>query len=137
MSFSTGASGYIGGTALVHLVKQHPEWTINALVRDEANASTLKKSFPNVNFVIGALDSRDVLVAESEKADVVLSMFKPCCNFIGLMLIQIDLASSDDKPAIQFYIEGLAKRPESTNRYLIHTSGTGVYSLIFLYASSI
>lgn len=70
---STGASGYIGGTALVHIVKQHPEWSIKALVRDEASASTLKESFPKVNFVIGALDSKDVLIAESEKADVVLS----------------------------------------------------------------
>ena len=38
----------------------------------------------------------------------------------------IDLASSDDIPAINSYLDGLSKRPQSANRYLIHTSGTGM-----------
>ena len=123
---STGASGYIGGNTLIQIAEKHPEWTVNALVRDDSSASVLRQRFPSVNFVIGALESRDILVAESSKADVVLSSSLSANTFSNMLTFWIDLASSDDIPAINSYLEGLSRRPQSANRYLIHTSGTGM-----------
>ncbi|KAH8882405.1 NAD(P)-binding protein [Thozetella sp. PMI_491] len=107
--FITGVTGYIGGHATLLMAAKHPEWQINALVRDEAKAAAIKKAIPSVNTVIGSLSDLDILSQESAKADVVLN-----------------LASADDIPAIKAYLRGLSERPAGAKRFLIHTSGTGM-----------
>ena len=70
--FFTGATGYIGGTALALLVRTLPSTSITALVRTQEAANLLQKAHPNVHPVIGDLDSHDLLVSEAAKADLVL-----------------------------------------------------------------
>ncbi|KAL9111273.1 MAG: hypothetical protein Q9227_004352 [Pyrenula ochraceoflavens] len=107
--FVTGISGYIGGNTIHHLTHSHPEYTITALVRTDEQARAVQDAYPTVKTVLGDLDSHDVLVEQSLKADVVLN-----------------LASSDHLPSITSYLTGLRQRPLSSRRYLIHTSGTGI-----------
>ena len=74
--FLTGATGYIGGTALSHLTHTPSSLsnpTITALVRTPLQASILEKAHPCVNTVIGTLDSHNLLFAEAAKADLVLN----------------------------------------------------------------
>ncbi|KAF6841827.1 nad dependent epimerase dehydratase family protein [Colletotrichum musicola] len=70
----TGATGYIGGSVLSLLVESHPEYSIRALVRDEAKGKLITDVFKNVEVVVGDLDSADVLAAEVSKADVVVHL---------------------------------------------------------------
>jgi uncharacterized protein YbjT (DUF2867 family) len=69
--------GYIGGNALSLLVKEHPEYQIVALVRNDDQANKLKAAFPNIDTAIGDLDSEDVLIREASKANVVISPTLP------------------------------------------------------------
>lgn len=124
--FLTGASGYIGGTVLSLITQKHPEWTVSALVRDDTTAAALKKHFPSVKYVVGDLDSHDVIKDASASADVVLSKFTRLSNVDSTLMLSSDMASADDIPAVQSILEGLSQRPAHANRYLIHTSGTGM-----------
>ena len=72
--YSTGISGYIGGHVTTLLLEKHPDYAVRALVRDHSQAEAIKAQLPSVIPVIGDLDSHQVIVNESEKADVVLSM---------------------------------------------------------------
>ncbi|KAI9754560.1 MAG: peroxisome- protein [Chaenotheca gracillima] len=103
--FVTGASGYIGGSALQAIVAKHPEYQITALVRNDSQAQAVTKQFPKVKTVIGDLDSVDVLTQEAGKADLVL-------NF----------ANADHAGAVSTLTRAL----KGTSGRLIHTSGTGV-----------
>jgi hypothetical protein len=48
-----------------------------ALVRNEEQASKLKAAYPNVEAVLGNLDSEDVLIREASKANIVISSTFP------------------------------------------------------------
>ncbi|KAI5783593.1 hypothetical protein EDC01DRAFT_212288 [Geopyxis carbonaria] len=104
---STGATGFIGGTALNLLVTTHPEYEITALVRDDAKAAALKAKFPSVKTVLGDLDSSAVIEAASAASDIVLNT-----------------ANCDHVASAESIIAGLSSR--STPTHLIHTSGTGI-----------
>ena len=73
--FMTGASGYIGGQVLHNLSLKHSDYQIVALVRTQEKADAVKKLQPATTFVIGDLDSSDIITEESSNADVVLSEF--------------------------------------------------------------
>lgn len=72
--YSTGISGYIGGHVISRLLEKHPDYAVRALVRDDSQAGAVKSQLPSVVPVIGHLDSHQIIVDESEKADIVLSM---------------------------------------------------------------
>jgi uncharacterized protein YbjT (DUF2867 family) len=67
------SSGYIGGHQLAPLLKQHSEYLVVALVRNEDQSNVVKAAYPNVETIVGDLDSDEVLISEAGKADVVLS----------------------------------------------------------------
>ncbi|MCJ1326199.1 hypothetical protein MMC10_002863 [Thelotrema lepadinum] len=70
--FLTGITGYLGGQLIVHLLRLSPTPIITALVRQESQAETIRATYPSLKLVIGGLDSHDLLVAESSKADIVV-----------------------------------------------------------------
>lgn len=84
----TGATGYIGGACLHHLLTSpQPDLPlhITALVRHDAQATALHSHYPGsgsttgatgttLTTVLGTLDERDLLIAEAQKADVVLHL---------------------------------------------------------------
>ncbi|KAI0839925.1 NAD(P)-binding protein [Hypoxylon sp. FL0890] len=72
--FLTGASGFIGGSVLQHLVKLHPEYSITVLNRDVSKAGAITKAFPNVRITQGSLDDEEILMREADAADVVLNL---------------------------------------------------------------
>ena len=55
------------------MVKQHPEYDVVVLVRNEDQAEAIKNAVPSVNTVLGDLNSNNVLLEQAEKANVSLS----------------------------------------------------------------
>ncbi|KAF3906450.1 hypothetical protein ABW20_dc0105805 [Dactylellina cionopaga] len=72
-----GITGYIGGTTAATLIQKHPEYELTALVRNSEQVEQVKSAFPDVNTVLGDLDSLDIIKAESAKADIVFRMLQP------------------------------------------------------------
>ncbi|KAF8481469.1 hypothetical protein JB92DRAFT_3132745 [Gautieria morchelliformis] len=106
--FLTGATGYIGGAALAHLLSSPStkSYAYSALVRNKDKAALLESL--GVRPVLGTLDNNAVLSAEAEKADVVIHTAN----------------SADHMASCKAILEGMKKR--SDNPILIHISGTGV-----------
>ncbi|KAI5789672.1 nucleoside-diphosphate-sugar epimerase [Peziza echinospora] len=114
--FITGVTGYIAGTVLHTLaVEKHPEYSYTALVRNEKAGLKIREQIPNVEVVIGDLESFDVLEIESSKADIV-----------------INCANNDHTASIPYILRGLSTPfPDEDaghplHRFLIHTSGTSI-----------
>jgi uncharacterized protein YbjT (DUF2867 family) len=80
--FITGVTGYIGGEVAVVLAQKHPEYNLVFLVRNEEQSKVVKARFPSAQTVIGDLDSRDVLVEQGKRADVVLRKSKPSLSVV-------------------------------------------------------
>ena len=78
--FVTGVSGYIGGHFVVRLSQSHPDYHVVALVRAKAQAERVTTKFPNLETVLGDLDTHDVLVKKASKADVILR--KSLCHLL-------------------------------------------------------
>ncbi|RPA95566.1 NAD(P)-binding protein [Choiromyces venosus 120613-1] len=108
--FATGATGYIGGTALHLLTTTYPDYEITVLVRDEAKAAAVSKKYPHFRTLIGDLDSVALIESASATADIILHF-----------------ANADHVPAAKAIISGASKRSAGT-AYIIHTSGTGLLS---------
>jgi nucleoside-diphosphate-sugar epimerase len=70
--FITGVSGYLGGHTTMRIIEKHPEWKTAVLVRNEEQKQLVLARWPNVEAVIGDLDSRELLIAQASKADIVL-----------------------------------------------------------------
>lgn len=68
----TGASGYVGGQFLYDLCSKYPEYQVVALVRTEEKRAKVVNIHPAITLLIGDLDTSDIIVEESSKADVVL-----------------------------------------------------------------
>ncbi|KAM4058418.1 NAD(P)H-binding domain-containing protein [Hirsutella rhossiliensis] len=107
----TGATGYIGGTALDCIVKAHPEHEYTLLVRDEQRAAPIKAKYPNVKFAYGRLEDATVLEKAAAEADVVVHTADSSDNLAGAVAIAKGLKDghSADRPG-----------------YWIHTSGTAI-----------
>lgn len=71
-TYSTGASGYIGGDILHVLRSTDLEYKLSLLVRDEGKASLLSNTYPGVRIVIGDLDDVSLVEEESSQADVIV-----------------------------------------------------------------
>ncbi|CZT51954.1 uncharacterized protein RSE6_13182 [Rhynchosporium secalis] len=70
--FMTGITGYIGGQALATLIAKHPEHTIVGLVQTEEKKQQILARHPSLEVIIGDLDSDQILIEESKKADIVI-----------------------------------------------------------------
>ncbi|KAI9807800.1 MAG: hypothetical protein M1825_005105 [Sarcosagium campestre] len=110
--FITGATGYIGGTALATIAKEHPEYQITALVRNSDKGAQVASRFPKIQLVYGDLDSVEVIEAAARNADIVL-----------------DTANADHVASADAIAAGLAAHPPSSPSFWIHTSGTGILCL--------
>ena len=84
--FITGASGYVGGHLVAALHEKHPDWHLVLLVRNEDQKNLIQARYPNIEFVIGDLDSRELLIEEASKADVVLRSFSKALFLLTITL---------------------------------------------------
>jgi nucleoside-diphosphate-sugar epimerase len=105
--YSTGGTGYIGGSVLHAIATTHPDYKITVLLR------TIPPSFatryPNIKTVLGDFNSTTLLTTQASQADLV-----------------IHTGNSDHEPSLQALVVGLLLK--STPGYLIHLSGTGLVS---------
>jgi len=106
-----GASGYIGGSTLSHLLK-HPKreiFEITIFLRSPVKAKGFEAF--GVKAVIGSFSDLDVLERVSSESDVVFQS-----------------GDADDLPMTDAVLKGLKTRFENTRTLtaLIYTSGTGV-----------
>ena len=107
----TGATGYIGGTILSHLIGVLPPSTsITLLLRDPSRGSTLISEYGNRVQPIFYKDLDDTEAATAVAAD---------------HDIIINTTDGFHSPSSLALIKGLAKRKEKTGRdvWIIHTSG--------------
>ncbi|KJZ77464.1 hypothetical protein HIM_03188 [Hirsutella minnesotensis 3608] len=109
--FLTGATGYIGGSALDFIAKAHADYEFTLLVRDESRVGPIKARYPNVKFVYGRLEDSAVLEKAAAEADVVVHTADSSDNLEGAVAIAKGLKDGHT-----------ADRPG----YWIHTSGTGI-----------
>jgi nucleoside-diphosphate-sugar epimerase len=99
--FITGASGYIGGTVAMHLIKQGHQ--IRGLTRSQNSADQLLRL--GINPVIGSLDDSRLLTRQAYDADAI-----------------INAAHADHLGAIEAFVAAL----KGSNKILIHTSGSSI-----------
>ncbi len=114
-----GGTGYIGGSALDHLLKNRPnlakQFAFTLVVRDQGKADQLQQRYPEakLNIVLTSHADTAKITELAAQSDVVLN-----------------LADADDLNLAKAINEGLAKRAAAGGRrpVLIHTSGTSVFS---------
>ncbi|KAI0312892.1 hypothetical protein OF83DRAFT_1066457 [Amylostereum chailletii] len=108
--FILGATGYIGGSLLVRLLKEYPDWTFSALVRNEKHFEAIRSA--GVTVVPGSFTDKSLITDRSYSADIV-----------------INAADCDDIPLTEAILSGMRKRFQEGKQkgILIHTSGTGCF----------
>ncbi|KAH7369318.1 hypothetical protein B0T11DRAFT_72374 [Plectosphaerella cucumerina] len=103
--FLTGATGYIGGDVLHALATVHPDYTIRALVRNDAHRDVISKAYPNVQLVSGSLDDTETIAREAAEATVVLNIAS-AGHLDSVQTIHKALSSRDGKKAHWIQISG-------------------------------
>ncbi|KAK9476909.1 hypothetical protein V1514DRAFT_335328 [Lipomyces japonicus] len=111
--FLTGATGYVGGSVLDHIIKWNASnnWPlhITALARKQADVATISSAYEHdreyFNVVQGSYQDSEILSELVRHADVVIHTGE----------------SADDKPSATVIAENL-----KPGALLIHTSGTGI-----------
>ncbi|KAF2724255.1 NAD(P)-binding protein [Polychaeton citri CBS 116435] len=105
----TGATGFIGGSVLERLTREHPEYNYTALLRNISDEFT--STYPNVKTVKGDYDSTDIITEAASQADVV-----------------VHNGNSDHEASIRALTAGLLQHSDATGKpsYLIHLGGTGI-----------
>ncbi|KAI0312936.1 hypothetical protein OF83DRAFT_1066409 [Amylostereum chailletii] len=130
--FYLGATGYIGGvlfllfppapmypliflmilagSVLVSLVKRHPSWTVNALVRNEKNIEPVRRL--GVTVVEGSFADKALITEQSRTADIVFNV-----------------ADCDDTSLTTAILDGMKQRfhEGKPKGILIHTSGCAIF----------
>ncbi|KAG8755432.1 hypothetical protein FRC11_006025 [Ceratobasidium sp. 423] len=77
------ATGYVGGSLLVTLLKEYPSATISALARNPQSAEAVKSLSPDrVNIVLGSQSDSSIIEAEVEKANITINAAN--CDDVGL-----------------------------------------------------
>ncbi len=99
--FITGASGYIGGTVAMLLLKQGHR--VTGLTRTQSGADQINRL--GVVPVIGSLDDSDLLNKKASEADAV-----------------INAAHADHREAVETFLTAL----RGSGKVLIHTSGSSI-----------
>lgn len=58
---------------MLHVLKTaHPDYRIRALVRDSVKADSVSKAYPDVQIILGDLDSASIIEEEASQADIVI-----------------------------------------------------------------
>jgi nucleoside-diphosphate-sugar epimerase len=99
--FITGASGYIGGSVALHLLKNGHK--IRGLTRTQNSADQLFRL--GITPVIGSLDDAGLLTIEASRADAVISA-----------------AHADHPRSVEAFVAAL----KGSGKTLIHTSGSSI-----------
>jgi nucleoside-diphosphate-sugar epimerase len=99
--FITGASGYIGGSVALHLLKNGHK--IRGLTRTQNSADQLLRL--GITPVIGSLDDAGLLTIEASRADAVISA-----------------AHADHLGSVEAFVAAL----QGSGKTLIHTSGSSI-----------
>jgi nucleoside-diphosphate-sugar epimerase len=99
--FITGASGYIGGTVAMHLLKEGHQ--VRGLTRTQESADQLLRL--GITPVIGSLEDSSLLAGEAIGADAV-----------------INAAHADHLGAVEAFVKAL----KGSGKALIHTSGSSI-----------
>jgi nucleoside-diphosphate-sugar epimerase len=99
--FITGVSGYIGGTAAMHLIKQGHQ--VRGLIRSQNSADQLLRL--GITPVVGSLDDSAPLAFEASRADAVMN-----------------IANADHLGAVEALVAAL----KGSGKVLIHTSGSSI-----------
>ena len=68
--YSTGTTGYIGGTVLDTIVTKHPEYEITVLLRNVP--SDFASRYPKVSIVRGDYDNIDIIADTASNAKIVV-----------------------------------------------------------------
>ncbi|KAH6692714.1 hypothetical protein F5X68DRAFT_201453 [Plectosphaerella plurivora] len=103
--FLTGATGYIGGDVLNALATAHPDYTIRALVRNDAHRDVISKKYPNVQVVGGSLDDAETIAREAVEATVVLNLASTS-HLDSVQAIHKTLAGRDGETSYWIQISG-------------------------------
>ncbi|CUA69828.1 hypothetical protein RSOLAG22IIIB_04082 [Rhizoctonia solani] len=112
--FLLGATGYVGGSLLVTLLKEYPSATFTGLVRNSKSAEAVKAVSPDrINTILGTHSDASIIEAEIGKAD-----------------ITINAASCDDMELMDNIINGFKKK--SQKGILIHTRQPNSGSAVIL-----
>jgi nucleoside-diphosphate-sugar epimerase len=96
--FMTGVTGFVGGTILSSLYRNHPHVQVKALVRDELDARQLESIYPKFFPIIGTLSSLSLLESTAANVDFVIHV------------------GGDNVPAVCAMIDGLASSTSSAAR---------------------
>ncbi|KAH7319125.1 hypothetical protein BKA65DRAFT_437816 [Rhexocercosporidium sp. MPI-PUGE-AT-0058] len=103
--FITGITGYIGGQTLASIISKHPEYTITGLVRKEEQKQQILVKHPSIEIVIGDLDSNEILIEQSKKADIVVNTAD--CDHVGAITSLLTGLSSGKK-GVYLHLSGAA-----------------------------
>ncbi|RDW62496.1 hypothetical protein BP5796_10798 [Coleophoma crateriformis] len=113
--FITGVSGYIAGQLATDLSKQHPEWQLVGLVRNDDQAQKIAARLPAIQTVLGDLSSHAILMREAEKADVVIQAAD--CDDAALVKTLIKGLAQGGKGGSFIQISGAASIADAPNGY--------------------
>tara|TARA_R110002126_G_scaffold291222_1_gene450997 strand:- start:3314 stop:4243 length:930 start_codon:yes stop_codon:yes gene_type:complete len=92
--FITGGAGYLGKNLIKRLYKNNE---ITVYSRDEAKHYYIKKEFPKVNFVVGDIRNRDLLIRKSRDHTV---------GIFAASLKQIEACDENHEEASKIIIDG-------------------------------
>jgi UDP-glucose 4-epimerase len=92
--FITGGAGFLGKNIIKRLYNDNE---ITVYSRDESKHYYLKKEFPNVNFVVGDIRNRDLLLRKSKNHSV---------GIFAASLKQIDSCTENYEEASKIIIDG-------------------------------
>jgi uncharacterized protein YbjT (DUF2867 family) len=68
--YRTGATGYIGGSVLAALIREHPDYDFTVLLRTMPVG--FHQQFPNVKVVLGDFDSSEAITNAAGEADIAI-----------------------------------------------------------------
>ena len=71
-------TGYVGGDALDHVYKAHPDYEYTLLVKNEQQAEPIKAKYPDAKFVYGTLEQSDLIRDTCLGTDVVIRKLMEC-----------------------------------------------------------
>ncbi|KAH9209443.1 hypothetical protein DL95DRAFT_437995 [Leptodontidium sp. 2 PMI_412] len=112
--FITGITGYIGGQTLASIISKHPEYNITGLVRKDKQKQQLLAKHPSIEIIIGDLDSNEILIEQSKKADIVVHTADS--DHLGAITSLLTGLSSGKK-GVYLHLSGAASAFDHSNGY--------------------
>ncbi|KAK5049049.1 hypothetical protein LTR84_005471 [Exophiala bonariae] len=113
--FLTGSTGYVGGALLHVLISRMTDCTITSLVRTTEQATLLESTYPGIKTTIGTLESRDLLISEASKSDIVIHAAN-VDHVSGTLSLLDGLKShhSEGRSALYILVSGTGSLPDET-----------------------